>query len=243
MSRIFKRAWKVTLAKTRPLSTLTVDGVTSDIFEETTQTIDKLRVQFRIMKSLEKTPNTLELHITNLSGESRGKLGDPAMRVVVEAGYDKDTAVIFSGAEITVSLRLVRSTSAPLLSGLLSVPAQVEPSLLYSFVSVPAHISTTFLGLVDVSKKSAFIAFIAALSSYLQFKVSSQGQAPAKGTSFGDNLTRSMQSQAKYLFPILMFFIAYKISGVIGLYFVTTNLFSIAQELFVRKNIKRTQTA
>jgi len=114
----------------------------------------------------------------------------------------------------------------------------VNASLLYSFVSVPENINTTFLGLVDVSAKSAVIALLAAASTYFQFLASMKGQKESQGTSFGDNLTRSMQKQMKYFFPVLVFFISYNISGVIALYWLTTNLFSIAQELFVKRKIK-----
>ncbi len=121
--------------------------------------------------------------------------------------------------------------------------SEVRTDLLYSFVSVPEHINTVFLGLVDLSKKSLAIAVLAALSSFFQLKIAGKSQATPKGDSFGDNLTRNMQSQMKYLFPFLVLFIAYRISGVIALYWLTTNLFSIAQELYVRKNLKPVTSA
>ncbi len=113
----------------------------------------------------------------------------------------------------------------------------VDAAVLYSFVSVPENINTTFLGLIDISTKSALIAALAALSTYFQFQVSMKGQVKPQGNSFGDNLTRSMQTQMKYVFPIVVFFISYQISGVIALYWLTTNLFSIGQELFVRRRL------
>lgn len=114
----------------------------------------------------------------------------------------------------------------------------VDASILYSFVKAPESVNTFFLGFLDISAKSASIALLAAISTYFQFHVSMQNQTKPKGNSFGDNLAKSMQSQMKYFFPLLVFFISYKISGVIALYWFTTNLFSIGQELFVRKNIK-----
>lgn len=116
---------------------------------------------------------------------------------------------------------------------------EVNTALLYSFISAPEAIDTTFLT-IDITGKSAVLALLAAITTYWQFQVSSKAQALPKGNSFADNLSRSMQSQAKYLFPVIMFFIAYQISGAIGLYFVTTNLFSVAQEVFVRRNLKTT---
>lgn len=117
---------------------------------------------------------------------------------------------------------------------------EINSTLLYSFVTMPDHINTVFLGIVDITAKSIPIALLAAVSTFFQFQVSMKGQTQSKGNSFGDNLTRSMQAQMKYFFPVIVFFISYKISGVIALYWLTTNLFSIGQELFIRKNIKTT---
>ena len=119
----------------------------------------------------------------------------------------------------------------------LHVP-EVNAALLYSFVTVPEHINTTFLGFLDITAKSLVLALLAAISTFFQFQISARGQVQPKGNSFGDNLTRSMQTQMKYFFPVIVFFISYSISGVIALYWLTTNLFSIGQELFVRRKIK-----
>jgi YidC/Oxa1 family membrane protein insertase len=116
---------------------------------------------------------------------------------------------------------------------------EVKSSILYSFVSVPVGINTTFLGFLDVTAKSIPLALLAALSTFFQFQVSAKGQTQPKGNSFGDNLTRSMQTQMKYFFPIIVFFISYSISGAIALYWLTTNLFSIGQELFVRRKLAK----
>lgn len=112
---------------------------------------------------------------------------------------------------------------------------EVNTDFLYSFVKAPEHINTTFLGILDITAKSAVIAFLAAVSTFFQFKISMRGQVKPTGDSFGNNLARSMQTQMKYFFPVIVFFISYNISGVIALYWLTTNLFSIAQELFIRK--------
>lgn len=118
----------------------------------------------------------------------------------------------------------------------------VNLDLLYKFVSAPAAVSTQFLGLFDITGKSIVIALLAAVSSYFQIKLSTinQSQNKKSGNSFGDNLAKNMQTQMKYVFPVLVFFIAYRISAVIALYWLTTNLFTIGQEIFVRKNLRPT---
>ena len=118
---------------------------------------------------------------------------------------------------------------------------EVNPDLLYSFVTRPTHFDTTFLGFLDITEKSVTIALFAAISTFYQFKLSISGQQAPKGNSFGDNLTRSMQTQMKYVFPVIVFFISYSISGAIALYWLTTNLFSIAQEITIRRKLKASQ--
>ncbi len=114
----------------------------------------------------------------------------------------------------------------------------VDVNSLYSFIKAPEIINTTFLGTIDITKKSVILAFLAAVTTFIQIYIASKTQPIPKGNSFGDNLARSMQMQMKYFFPILVFFISYKISGVIALYWLTTNLFTIAQEFVIRKKLK-----
>lgn len=114
---------------------------------------------------------------------------------------------------------------------------QVDSSILYSFVKAPEYIHTNFLGFIDITQKSALLALLAAITTFIQFRISMSMQKAPEGNSFGDNLARSMQVQMKYFFPLLVFFISYKISGVIALYWLTTNLFTIGQELFVRRKL------
>ncbi|MEK7461602.1 MAG: YidC/Oxa1 family membrane protein insertase [Patescibacteria group bacterium] len=115
---------------------------------------------------------------------------------------------------------------------------EINTPLLYSFVTAPEYISATLFGFLDLTAKNIPLALLAAASTFFQFQISAKGQTQPKGDSFGDNLARSMQTQMKYFFPVIVFFISYNISGVIALYWFTTNLFSIGQELFVRRKPK-----
>lgn len=113
----------------------------------------------------------------------------------------------------------------------------VDTTLLYSFVQLPDTINTEFLGLIDVTKKSVPLAFLAALTTYFQLRLATRRPNTPRTASFGDDLSRSMQTQMKYVFPVLIFFIAYKFSGVVALYLLATNLFTIALEVVVRRRL------
>lgn len=125
--------------------------------------------------------------------------------------------------------------------------SSINTELLYSFVKVPENISTTFLGLINVSEKSLVLALLAAASQYFQIKLSVP-PAPKKteGTtpSFQDDFARSMSVQMKYIFPVMIFLISYNVASALAIYWTTSNLFMIGQELYIRKqlakeNIKR----
>lgn len=113
--------------------------------------------------------------------------------------------------------------------------SEVRTDLLYSFVPAPGEFNTLFLGLLDIADKSILLALLAALTTYYQLKISTQGQKPSKGDSLGENLAKSMQTQMKYFFPIVIFFISYTLPSVISLYFIATNIFSVIQEVVIKK--------
>lgn len=113
----------------------------------------------------------------------------------------------------------------------------IDATRLYSFVHAPASVSAYFLG-ITLTEKSYLLAFLAAVTTFFQIKLAALPKVDDSKKSFGNDLAKSMQSQMKYFFPIIVFFIAYKISGVIALYWLTTNLFTIGQEIVVRRKLK-----
>lgn len=119
----------------------------------------------------------------------------------------------------------------------------VNTGLLYGFVAVPAAINIQFLGFFDIVGKSLILALIAGITTYIQIRLS-MPIAPKKTTStpskasFKEDLARSMNIQMRYIFPVLAFFISWSISGAIALYWITSNLFTIGQELVLRRTVK-----
>lgn len=112
---------------------------------------------------------------------------------------------------------------------------------LYSFISVPEQVSTQFLGLVDISEKSIILALIAGVAQFFLVKFMPKPQtptsAPGSKSSFAENLSKSMQTQTKYVFPVIIAFVAYTISGAIALYLITYNLFALGQQIYLNKKI------
>jgi YidC/Oxa1 family membrane protein insertase len=117
-----------------------------------------------------------------------------------------------------------------------------DSGILYSFVKSPETINTNFLGILDLTQKSLFIAILAGISQFLQayFMPKSNLGPKSDKESFQDNFARSMQMQMKYIFPIIVVFIAYKISSAIALYWIVSNLFAVGQQLYIKR--KKIQT-
>ncbi len=109
--------------------------------------------------------------------------------------------------------------------------------LLYSFIHPPAHINMVFLGLIDLTKASIVLAIAAGLSQYLQayFMPKMPTSSGASADSFQASLSKSMNTQIKYIFPFIIAFIAYKYSGVVALYLITNNIFTVLQQIYVSK--------
>ena len=114
--------------------------------------------------------------------------------------------------------------------------SEVRTDILYSFITEPGAINLLFLGILDISGKSAILALLAAISTYFQLSLSTKSAPVSKNPGLGENLSRNMQAQMKYFFPVMVFFISYQISAVIALYWFTTNLFTIGQEIIVRRH-------
>jgi YidC/Oxa1 family membrane protein insertase len=116
----------------------------------------------------------------------------------------------------------------------------VDTEVLYSFVTAPASFDMHFI-IFDLSAKSIILALVAGVSQYFQTKISLGAQEPLplkssteKGT-FQEDFARSMQVQMRYVLPVMVGFIAYTTSSAVALYWATSNILSILQELFVRR--------
>jgi len=127
----------------------------------------------------------------------------------------------------------------------------IDTTLLYSFIKAPDSVSMNFLGFIDVSQKSVVLAFLAAITSFWQMHLASkstkndQGKpAFAKAAAGREDFSKIMAKQMKYTMPVIVFFISWKISAIVALYWFVSNLIGIAQDVYVRKQMaKETLTA
>ena len=101
----------------------------------------------------------------------------------------------------------------------------------------PDFLDLNFLGLIDLSKKSAIIVGLAAVAQYFQGKLS-----VVKTNKLFKDLTpmERMGRQMIYLGPILtiIFLYFFNLPSAVGLYWLTTSLFSVIQQIIINKRLK-----
>lgn len=139
----------------------------------------------------------------------------------------------------------------PIIIGLYQVFLQgvsVDPTMLYSFVHAPEHLSNMFLGL-NMTSKSILVAFVAGITQYFQLKLSPTLQNNTSGnvsTATSDMQTammENMQKTMKYTLPVMITFFASVVPAAVALYWVTSNVFMIIQEYWINKRLQQKTTA
>lgn len=119
---------------------------------------------------------------------------------------------------------------------------EINTELLYSFVPTPDNVNVMFAGLIDITSKTWILAIAAAVTNFFQIRFSMPAYTPpekGKERTLKDDFAKSMNMQMRYVFPVVVLFIAYSISGAIALYWTTSNLFMIGQELVLRKHKRK----
>lgn len=115
----------------------------------------------------------------------------------------------------------------------------INPSLLYSFIPVPDSVNMIFLGVLDLSERSIFLAALAGATQLVYARLTMSPPKPASGErSFSADLARSMDLQMRYVLPLMLGVFAYIASSAVALYFITGNLFMIGQEYLARRRFR-----
>lgn len=106
--------------------------------------------------------------------------------------------------------------------------------ILYGGVSVPETVKTTFFG-ADLAGKSLVLALLAGITQFFQITIANKRTTIQEGSGIQAQIGKSLQFQMKYILPIFITLIAYRISGAVALYWVVNNIVSIVIELVISK--------
>jgi YidC/Oxa1 family membrane protein insertase len=185
----------------------------------------------KVMKEIE--PKLKE--IKEKYKEDKQKQAEAMMGIYREAGMNPFASIFLIFLQIPIIVALYLSVYS---GGGVALP-EINTSLLYSFIASPADATMIFLGMIDITGRSILLALGAGITQYFHIKLTMPKlppKDPKAEPSMKDDFMRNMQLQMRYLMPIFIFFIAYTISAAIALYFLVSNLVTIAQEYFIRKH-------
>lgn len=157
------------------------------------------------------------------------------MAVYSEAKINPFASIFIVLLQIPIIISLYYSVYS---GGGVALP-DINTSILYSFVAAPVEITMNFLGMMDITQKSLLLALLAGVTQFIQVRLV-MPKLPEKDTntepSMKDEVMRNMQMQMRYIMPVIITVIAYSISATIALYFVISNVVTIAQELYVKRH-------
>lgn len=104
-------------------------------------------------------------------------------------------------------------------------------SLLYSFVNKPVFINNIAFHFLNLNQPNVVLALLAGVFQFVQsfMMMKYQPQDPS-------NPAAAMSRQMTYIFPVLIVFIAWRLSASLSLYWVTTTLYSIGEQWYIRRS-------
>ncbi|PIR86858.1 MAG: hypothetical protein COU11_03320 [Candidatus Harrisonbacteria bacterium CG10_big_fil_rev_8_21_14_0_10_49_15] len=116
---------------------------------------------------------------------------------------------------------------------------------LYSFMPQPEQLSTLFLGLIDVTKTSIIIVVLAVLAQYLQTRISLRPRLDKDGEKSGKpkDASARMSQSMMYIVPAITLIFLLNLPSAIGLYWLTTAVFSIFQQRAINKRLYGQETS
>ena len=145
--------------------------------------------------------------------------------------YQKEKINPFSGClPMLLQLPVLIALYQVFLRGL--NPESLSASL-YGFVNNPGLINFSFLGIITLTESNIFLALLAGILQFYQLKISTNPKP--KVESKGSDFSKTMQSQMIYFFPLFTVYIVWQFGSIIGLYWIISILFSIAEQYIVAR--------
>jgi len=113
--------------------------------------------------------------------------------------------------------------------------------VLFSFNIIPPVVNMMFLGSIDLSSSNIYMAILVGLTQYYQTKLSVPEipKSQEKNQSFMEDFAKSMNWQVKYFLPVFISYVAYSLNSAVSLFWITSNVYSIIHELFVKRKAEQ----
>jgi YidC/Oxa1 family membrane protein insertase len=109
--------------------------------------------------------------------------------------------------------------------------------LLYSFVPEPQNLTQTFLGVIDLSVVNFPLVIAAAAAQFLQGKLAAARINKKKGQQLAGQAEK-MAKMGIFLGPVIALVILTRFPAALALYWLTSTLFSIIQQVIVNFSVQ-----
>jgi len=173
--------------------------------------------------------------------DKREELARATMDIYKKAGINPFSSILLLFIQIPLIIALYFSVAR---GGGVPLP-DINTDLLYGFIPVPMAVSMLFLGVIDIAARNLPLALLAGITQYIHTSLMlppRKKRDPNAAPNFKEDFAHSMHIQMKYVMPVIIFVVAYTLSATIALYFLVSNLTSIAQEYFVKRERERANT-
>jgi|SRR3989344_2780024 len=108
---------------------------------------------------------------------------------------------------------------------------------LYSFVANPGTLNPSFLGLIDLASRSVALALLAGILQFIQAKMALPKVKLEGAPKRSDEAIAQMVSkQTLYVLPVITVVISIGLPAGLPLYWATTTLFTIFQQLVIMRS-------
>lgn len=180
------------------------------------------------MKSTEK-----DIALIKEKYKDKAEQGVKVMEYYKEKGINPFTAILVVFIQIPILIGLYRV--------FIGLP-EINTAFLYSFTAIPESINMMFLGIVDMAEKSLILAVLVGITTYVQTALATSGPKEEVKTGSQADFAKAMSFQMKYFLPPFITVIIYNISSAVALYLFVSNLFSIAQEYYIKQKYHKSIT-
>lgn len=106
---------------------------------------------------------------------------------------------------------------------------------LYSFVSLPITLSSTFLG-INLTIPNLWLALLAGAAQFFQMRTMTAAPATSADEKSAQMMA-SMQRNMAFIFPVMTVFITLRLPAALALYWVATTLFALAQQYILKRTL------
>lgn len=130
---------------------------------------------------------------------------------------------------------------------------KLDPASIYSFIQFPENLKNLAFGFLDLSKTYVFMGVLAGVSMFIyskrqvetskrisdvfKNKRDREGKTQSGVETFAETFAKNMNVQMVYIFPVLSGLAAAYLPAALGLYWTTSNIINIAQDVYIKKKL------